>query len=327
MKTTSTFILSITLIVLSGMSAHGQDMSSIPGAFVDVGYGDRPVAMGNAYVGLADDVNAVYLNPAGLSFLDAPQIQFTHTKLMGLVDYNFVTAAVPFKGNQAVGVTFINSGDDLMREISGHLAYSIHVGQVSAGIAGKFRYSSFGNNTLLESDYSGIFDPDEITTGLSNQVTGDGSGYGLDLSALYKATENLTFGVMVRDVIAPFSWSSEVANTEAQAKGDYTEDVPFELLVGSSYQTGKSTFSVELRPSTDNEQDDAIRFGFERVFFNVLAARLGTEQWLNNMDDDKYMAGVGLNIPKMAGVSIRFNYSYVVDSLANTQRVGVQLHF
>ena len=327
MKNTSTLVLSIALIVLSGVRANGQDMSSISGAFVDVGYGDRPVALGNAFVGLADDVNAVYLNPAGLSYLEAPQIQFTHTKLMGLVDYNFVTLALPFNENQAVGVTFINSGDELMREISGHFAYSIHAGQLSAGLAGKFRYSSFGNNTLLESDYSGIFDPDEITTGLSNQVTGDGSGYGLDLSALYKATEQLTFGVMVRDVIAPFSWNSKVSNTEAQTKGSYTEDVPFELLFGSSYQTEKATFSVEVRPSTDNEQDDAIRFGFERVFFDVLAARLGTEQWLNNLDDDKYMAGVGLNIPKMAGISVRFNYTYVVDNLANTQRVGVQLHF
>lgn len=320
-------IFSVGLIVLSGMDAKGQDQSSIPGAFIDVGYGDRPVAMGNAYVGLADDVNAVYLNPAGLSFLTAPQIQFTHTKLMGLVDYNFVTAALPFKGNQAVGLTFINSGDDLMREISGHLAYSYRIGQVSAGIAGKFRYSSFGNNTLLESDFSGIFDPGEISTGLSNQVTGDGTGYGLDLSALYKATDNLTFGIMVRDVFAPFSWSSQVASSESQAKGEYTEDIPYELLFGSSYQSEHSTFSVEVRPSTDKEQDDAIRFGFERVFFDVLALRLGTEQWLNNLDDDKYMAGVGLNIPELAGVSLRFNYSYVVDSLANTQRIGVQLHF
>ena len=36
-------------------NVFAQEVSTIPGSFVDVGFGTRPVAMGYAFVGLADD--------------------------------------------------------------------------------------------------------------------------------------------------------------------------------------------------------------------------------------------------------------------------------
>ncbi|MBU1680098.1 MAG: hypothetical protein KKD86_14825, partial [Bacteroidetes bacterium] len=61
---TKIFLLSLVFILFNG-ALHAQDLSGIPGAFVDIGFGAKPVAMGGAFVGLANDVNSIIWNPAG----------------------------------------------------------------------------------------------------------------------------------------------------------------------------------------------------------------------------------------------------------------------
>lgn len=309
-------------------TAKAQQLSSIPGAFVDIGFGSRPVSMGNAFVGLADDINAVYLNPGGLTAIDRYEVEFTHTKLMGLVNYQFFSAGMPLSDNQSVALAIISSGDDLMREISMHVGYARELlPGLSAGAGLKFRRSSFGNNTLNPDDFDGIFDPGEITRGISNQVYGDGNGFGLDLGLVYRASEELRFGVMLRDIYAPVYWNSKTRNSESNPKGNYMERIPFEAAIGTSWTAGGRTIvSLEYKPSFDSEQDDALRLGFERTIVDILSIRLGTEQWLNNRDDDKYMLGAGLRVP-LADYQVQVNYGYIIDDIANTHRIGLQVNF
>ncbi len=55
--------------------------------FEDVGAGARPVAMGNAFAGLADDANSIYYNPAGLGLLNNREITGGESWLyLGLTD-------------------------------------------------------------------------------------------------------------------------------------------------------------------------------------------------------------------------------------------------
>ena len=41
--------------------------------FNDIGLGARPIGMSNAFTAVADDVYAIYYNPAGLAFLNRAQ--------------------------------------------------------------------------------------------------------------------------------------------------------------------------------------------------------------------------------------------------------------
>lgn len=329
MNTLKKALLFLSCLLLTPLISFAQDASSIQSAFLDIGFGTRPATMGNAYVGMADDVNSVYLNPAGLTSLTENQATFTHTRLMGLVDYNFLTTGIPLPGGpHAAGLAIISSGDNIMREISVHLAYARKFGPLSAGAAIKGRYSSFGNNTLHHDSYFGVFDPDEIDTGIGNQIRGTGSGFGLDLGLIYQPAEELRFGLFVRDLVAPFSWDSRTASGENQSKGNYNERIPMEIAVGSSYRVTESfTISTEYRPTFDEEQDHALRIGAETILLDILALRAGTEQWINNLDDDKYMLGMGIITPEISGLSASVNYGYIIDNLANTHRFGLMLHF
>ena len=75
-------------------------------AYEDVGVGARVTGLGHAYTAVADDAYAVYYNPAGLGFLDRPELSTTYSRLLtGLSDgtnlqNSFLTYARPIAGGR-----------------------------------------------------------------------------------------------------------------------------------------------------------------------------------------------------------------------------------
>ena len=89
------FLFAACLAVAAlGRGADGNAGTS-GAAFLKIGAGARPTAMGSAFTGLADDVNAVYFNPAGLAFLQAPEITAMRTQWFQDMDYDFGAFAYP----------------------------------------------------------------------------------------------------------------------------------------------------------------------------------------------------------------------------------------
>ena len=306
-----------------------QQVSSIPGSFVDVGFGTRPVAMGYAFVGLADDENSTYWNPAGLSQAKGFQAGFSQLDHWGLVTYNYAAMTIPsFGQNQSLGIALISSGDDALSELSVHAAYGFRIKFISVGAAVKYRSASFGNNTLSEDTYN-VFDPEEIRIGMGQQVTGDAFGIGIDLGMLLHINESIQFGVMARDYRAPMQWSSAaVESSSYSAKGDYAEDLPMEILFGASGRMGDDLVLVaDYVPAMDKERTTWVRAGFEKRLAKVLMIRGGTEQGINNLDDDKITVGTGLDIRIQNTIRIKADFTYVMDPIKDSQRFSFSLHF
>lgn len=68
--------------------------------------GARGTGMGEAFSGIANDVNALYYNPAGLTAMDAAQLQLMHLEGFGGVRYENLG-----KGMR-VGNAYIFSADE-----------------------------------------------------------------------------------------------------------------------------------------------------------------------------------------------------------------------
>ena len=66
--------------------------------FLKLGVGSRPVAMGEAYVAVADDVNALYWNPAGLAGIKDRQVSFVHTEWIQSIRYEYLGYCQPLLG-------------------------------------------------------------------------------------------------------------------------------------------------------------------------------------------------------------------------------------
>jgi len=80
--------------------------------FLEMGIGSAANAMGEAYVAMATDLSSVYWNPAGLSYLEKNEVQFTYQPWLAdiYVGSIGVGMVIPRIGNLAFGITSMNYG-------------------------------------------------------------------------------------------------------------------------------------------------------------------------------------------------------------------------
>lgn len=111
-KITDKIILGIALGML-GLNAHSSGKGGTSGAaFLTIGAGARPVAMGEAFTAMADDVHSLAWNPAGLGRVTSPEFTASRAQWLQTADHNFVAGALPTRlGTFALGFTSLMVGD------------------------------------------------------------------------------------------------------------------------------------------------------------------------------------------------------------------------
>src|SRR3989339_1568883 len=97
--------LILCLMVFGAMPAIAQltDDSTV------IGGGARPLGMGKAFVAIADDADAMLINPAGIASLKAPQGMSMFTNLLNDVYYMEFTGAVPAPIG-VLGIGYVSTG-------------------------------------------------------------------------------------------------------------------------------------------------------------------------------------------------------------------------
>jgi hypothetical protein len=132
-------------------------------------------------------------------------------------------------------------------------------------------------------------------------------------------------GLMLRDIYSPVSWNSQSASNLAQGK--YTEVIPFETVVGTSYNVfDELTVTADLQPSFSKEVSNMIRGGAELRLFRFLYVRAGLQNMINDQNDERFVFGLGLNI-NVAKSVVHFNYTYLIEQLANSNRLTISFSF
>jgi hypothetical protein len=94
--------------------AFGKKDAGTSGApFLKIGPGARPAGMGEAFTGLADDIHAIYWNPAGLATLKKPELTAMHMQWFQNVNYEFAAFAYPTEqaGTWGFAVTNLHTDD------------------------------------------------------------------------------------------------------------------------------------------------------------------------------------------------------------------------
>ncbi len=72
----------------------------------------RPESMGGAFTGLADDLNALFWNPAGLALLHSAQVSVMHASYVADTGYEMLAAGLPLGplGTVGAAASFLNYG-------------------------------------------------------------------------------------------------------------------------------------------------------------------------------------------------------------------------
>ena len=108
----SALLLAAALALPGGAVAANSKVGTSGAQFLKIGAGARPTGMGEAFTAVADDVNAVYYNPAGLSQLKSAELTAMHTQWFQNIDYAFGAFAIPTAaGTFAISAATLQSAD------------------------------------------------------------------------------------------------------------------------------------------------------------------------------------------------------------------------
>ena len=232
-------------------------------AFKDPGFLARPIGMGGAFTAVADDINSVWYNPAGVVNIDKHEAMLTYSKpffdVPGVEIYTgFASYAMPVKksGTMAVTWTQFNTAD-LYTENEGIITFAHNFDIVKAGVNLKY----LGRSVTL--DKRTIDDP---VFASGNSKTALSADFGI----LRQWNEGLYSGLAVKDINQP-----DVGYLT-------TDQVPMEIRLGTAGSLKMIKPADELLLSCDfslrNNEYNAY-LGGEMWFYDyTLAGRLGANK-------------------------------------------------
>ena len=112
----------------------GEEYSNVASLF-DLGMGARPLGIGGAFVGLADDGNALFYNPAGLAWAEGLSVLSSYEARPGTASYGNLSVSLPHFG---FGVHYFDFGDvpetDEFGNVIGTFSYRNYAFIAAAGM-------------------------------------------------------------------------------------------------------------------------------------------------------------------------------------------------
>ncbi|MFC2061632.1 hypothetical protein ACFLUV_03890 [Elusimicrobiota bacterium] len=199
-------------------------------------------ARGNAHAGLADDINSLVYNPAGLINIKKYEFQFTRMNHFLNTGGN-AAACAALIGKTGIGFKLkLFSAKDTYRDSRGYnrKTFSINYTQYTFGIGHMLNTAhSIGISADIVTENYGLKTIEEYGKDKTGMSISYNAGW------LYKKTKKDSFGLTVKNLGKGF----EVNNKES--------DLPLKYTLGSSHKRGKFLFVCEL--FTGNE----FQFGWQ----------------------------------------------------------------
>lgn len=233
--------------------------------------GPRPRAMGSAFVSVADDANAVYWNPAGMTRL-APRFELTGCRTMlyavdGLSN-DYVSAVYDWDGVVSIGVSWVRLD---LEDIYNENTINIAVARDCFLLDGLSMGASFKLFTLDAPGYEQYNDP-----AYGGSVTEPSFDFGLQ----YHPRDHWAIGAVVYNVNEPELSLLSTTRTPDPVYRDFA--------VGASYLfSDLLLLSYDVRTRYGRWENTIGRIGSEVWFFDAVALRGGFER-------DNMTAGFGL---------------------------------
>lgn len=301
------FMALVVLTSATTMSFATNKNAGTSGApFLKMGAGARTTAMGDSFVGLADDVNAAYFNPAGLGFLRTPEITALHSQWIQGLDYDYGAFVNPTSfGAIAIQAATLKVADQQRRNSSEAEDGSFDTLDAAYGLS----YSNLISNSFAIG-LTGRFVRQQIDSTTAKAWAGD-------------------IGILHQPLDRSFRWGLAVRHIGQSIKfNEEADPLPRIYDLGAS----DSFFGENLKVSADVRmpRDNNVQFG------------VGTEYKINLRRDFKAAFRFGFNSANTdsdgakglsfgAGVGFKkfdFDFAWVpFGDLGNTFRYAATLKF
>lgn len=333
----------MTLILITsslGLASSGRltNVGTTAAPFLEVGVGSRAVGMGGAFVAVANDVSALYWNPAGISRIARPEAVFERVEWLADISFNYLGVVIPF-GRWGTAGVFLDAmsvpkmavrtvdypdGTGEMFDATSYavgLSYAFSLtDRFSIGLTGKYieeriwheksHSVAFDIGTLYKTNFNGL----RIGATISNfgpSLTMDGS----DLIIYYDADVSIDgnndriMGKLITD-----EWP-----------------LPLNMQFGIAYDLLTTKF-IKMTVAADAfhpiNNSESVNTGTEIAILDLLFIRAGYQAIGQTDTEEGLTLGGGLRY-KMFGQSyIKFDYAFAdFGRLKNVSRYTLRLDF
>jgi len=304
-------IVVIMMMVGANIFALGGGTSNAD--FLKIGVGARPSAMGEAYVAVADDSDAAFWNPAGITAVDKLSFTGMHLIWFDSTYYEYFAGVMPIDSMTDIGLcvnylwmpgfnSTVNAGGVALmpgtqQSYDGAftLSYAKNLGNLYTKDFTIGNISVGGNLTYIKTDIIGTQMPDV---------------YSLDLGLIANITEELKYGLVFQNI--------------GTASG--ADQSPFDIRTGVSYKYKQGDSFYLLLAGDLYKPIDVTNPNFNAVLFN-----LGVEMDIANIflvrggymfgdPDLSFTVGGGFNFGGYASI----DYAYVPNKeLGGTHRISI----
>ncbi|MBI3551842.1 MAG: PorV/PorQ family protein [Elusimicrobia bacterium] len=279
-------------------------------AFLKILPGARPVAMGEAYTAVADDLSALGTNPAGLSRIGAREAAFMHAELFGGTHYDFLGYAHPLSNSGTLGFGLQRISNDTIpgRDANGNPT------------------SSFGaSDTALDLAYSRQLFDSRTSLGITAKVIRSQLADATDNTAAFDVGTMHTMALGKQDV----TFGAAIDNLGPGLKlGDKDNSLPLTLAFGASTKLSGALLiaaDVKHRPYS---RETSFGFGTEYALLSSFSLRAGyaaANTASNTLNGALSGLGVGFGL-KIYKAKLDYSFTPAGD-LGEAQRVGLSTRF
>lgn len=332
-------VLVIILLFTSSFDIYANTGSNgTAGAkFLSIGVGSKAVAMSDAFVSVANDVSALYWNPAGISFLSKNMVLLNHTDWVTDINHDYFGASFNIGTQNHVGLsfTFLSMPDQ-----------EIYTVQNPEGTGLEYGVSSFALGFSFARSLTERFALGVTVKYIREQIwEAEATNIGFDLGILYKVgIEDLTIGMSILNLgptmqfsgkslearVEPSDWplSKEPLNVQLQSQ-EYNLPLHFHLglsKVISISNNSKTIIAASL--NNGNDTGETYSAGFE-YSWHQFAIRAGYRSGYSNVGDAAGLslgAGYEFNIGDSFLTVLDYSY-YNLGILESVNRFSIQFGF
>lgn len=278
----------IILLVVAGFTfqvsavfTQAEASSLTTGAdFLLMTTGARPDGMGQAFSAVADDINTLTFNPAGLGNIRMPEVGYGREEFVSDIHFDFLGAAIPTGDWGVLGLGYLGLGTTPFNSTADPSAPLVTAGD-SALILG-WGKSFYDLHVGAAVKY--------ITRQIDNV---QGNGFAFDLGLRYRPLPDITL-------------AASALNMGPGIKLVSVEPLPTLLTVGAAWMAlDEPMHSLTLASDVSaNLPDQTKRFSFgaEYWYNSTVALRAG---YVTDSEDQGFSAGAGVKLP-----FVQIDYAY-----------------
>ncbi|MFO7524474.1 MAG: PorV/PorQ family protein [Ignavibacteriaceae bacterium] len=325
-------------ILAQGFVSEVSKKGTTAAPFLLISQSARATGMGSAFVGVANDVSAIFWNPAGLTKMEGTNVMFDHTIWIADIKYNFVAASYNLGDIGTVGVCYVGSNIGEMKvttvespegtgetftanDVAFSIAYAIQLTEnFSIGFSPKFIYQS-----IWRMDATAF----AMDMGVQYLTPFDGMMLAMSISNLGTKMQMLGNSNLVLHDIDPQSSGNNgkiPAYLETNAWA-----LPLNFRVGVAYnpvynEMHKLTVAMDASHPSDNYE--SVNIGAEYTYRDFISLRGGYKSLFLIDSEESFTAGFGIKQYMMGNVAVMVDYAYqYFGRLSDIQKFTLSISF